>query len=327
MRLLASHYRRQERLELTGKDGFLSTCVKNCDKQPFLLDMVRACYLGILIHTRITFRVLNRLLNRSQLPYILPEAKSPNGIMNCQKEAMILTLRYSLGLPADIQLVGALANIAAALKKSALLHHEESRDLESLSSDFEDVLVESMNSPSMDSPDNVTRVLCRFDTLGDEKVPEVVQKAYAIQSGPLRRCADLNLTKVFATAQIIRHVEEVFYGSLKPKRVVMVKSPIDLFQLRTECSTIRFRPVLLFLFEGLLKLITLGLVIWMLTTRDLSKEFLIRKCCWDSVGIFWIFGCYNINTPLDCWVVFTYMTAETTSICRWLLLTVLVGIP
>ena len=193
---------------------------------------------------------------------------------------MILGLRDLVGREADIQLVGALVNIAAALKKSALAHNEESRDLENLSADVEDVLVECMNSPSMDSPANVTKVLRRRDDDLDNELPEVVQKAYTIQSGPLDQCADCNLTKIFATAQIIRHVRDVLYSSLKPRRVDIVRTMVDLFQLRTECSTIRFRPVVLFLFEGASKVLSLWLVYEaLITANDTTHCHGSVECC------------------------------------------------
>ena len=188
--------------------------------------------------------------------------------MNLQKEKMIVGLRAQSGREADIQLVGALVNIAAALKKSAVAHHEEFRDLESLSSDFEDVLVECMNCPSMDTPGNVTKVLRRRDNNLDDELTEIVQKAYTIQSGPLHQCVENNLKKIFATPQITRHVEDVLYSSMKPRRVDIVRTMVDLFQLRTECSTIRFRPHALFLFEGASKLFALWVVFLSLSTID-----------------------------------------------------------
>ena len=54
-------------------------------------------------------------------------------------------LLHLSGLKADVQLLGALVNIAAALKVSASLHIVESRDLKLLLDEFEDMLKQCMN--------------------------------------------------------------------------------------------------------------------------------------------------------------------------------------
>jgi hypothetical protein len=63
------------------------------------------------------------------------------------------------GFKADLQLIGALVNLAVALKRSATIHNVESRDLINYADEFQLMIQECMNSPSMDYPENVTKVI------------------------------------------------------------------------------------------------------------------------------------------------------------------------
>lgn len=190
---------------------------------------------------------------------ILPKSKSPNRLMNIIKDEMIAHLKGFHGYEADLQLVGALCNIAAALAASAETHPIEARDLLELQEKFELALCEVMNSVSMDVPENVTRVLRR---IGDDKhrTPEIVAKALTFVSGPLHNCLRYGLTKILATGQILTFVNTIFYGSLKSNRESTIKNMSDLFQLRAGCSTYRYCPVVMFMFEGISKLIFVVIV-------------------------------------------------------------------
>jgi hypothetical protein len=62
--------------------------------------------------------------------------------MNRTKDDLVNGLKHLRGYSADIQLVGALTNIAVALKLSAQAHQVESRDLMALVDEFEEMLAE-----------------------------------------------------------------------------------------------------------------------------------------------------------------------------------------
>ena len=159
---------------------------------------------------------------------------------NHSKDTKIKTGLFHLnGLKADIQLIGALVNIAAALKISAKMHDVESRDLNLLLDEFEEILKRCMNRSSMDDPDNVTKVLIGLVDIKKYNFPSIIIKAYSFLRGPLRTCIDYDLTKILATPQVITHVKSVFFYSLKSKYSTPIREIEDLFQLRSGCSTYR----------------------------------------------------------------------------------------
>lgn len=164
---------------------------------------------------------------------------------------------------AEIQLLGAVVNIAAALKLAANAHHLERRDLEEMSAAFESIALNFMNCESIDDDaTNVTRVLLRRPEIvsSDNNIPLIVQKAMALHNGPLELCVSHDLMKIFSSKQIILHVQSILYDTFREKYVDIVRELPDLFQLRTGCSAIRFRPVVFFLFEGISKVVFLIIV-------------------------------------------------------------------
>jgi hypothetical protein len=202
---------------------------------------------------------------------ILPKSKSPNRLMNIVKDDMIKRLKAHQGLEADVQLVGALTNIAAALAMSAETHPIEARDLLDLQDVFELAMCEIMNSVSMDIPENVTKVLRRISN-DKSRTPEIVQKALTFVNGPLHDCLRYGLTKILATGQVLTFVNTIFYGSLKCNRESTIKHMSDLFQLRSGCSTYRYCPVVMFVFEGLSKLAFVFVVSVVCITMSSSKD-------------------------------------------------------
>jgi hypothetical protein len=206
-----------------------------------------------------------------QLPMILPKSKSPNRLMNIVKEKMFKKLKAHHSYDADVQLVGALTNIAAALALSAETHPIEARDLVELQEVVELALCEAMNSVSMDVPENVTKVLRR---IGHDKsrTPEIVSKAITFVTGPLHDCLRYGLTKILATGQILTFVNTIFYGSLKCNRESTIKNMSDLFQLRSGCSTYRYCPVVMFICEGISKLLFVVIVSVVCITMSSNKD-------------------------------------------------------
>lgn len=180
--------------------------------------------------------------------------------MNKHKRVLFQSLKNLSGTEADVQLVGALVNIAIALREAAAMHYVEQRDLIELSNQVQLALVECMHSPSMDDRDNVTLVLRRGLSAHDSALPSIVVRAMAMYRGPLSECVNRGLTKVLATSQIINHVEEVLYSSLKWERPRISRSFKDLLQLRSGCASLRFSPIAMFMFSGMCKALHLFIV-------------------------------------------------------------------
>lgn len=187
--------------------------------------------------------------------------------MNTQKSNGIFEkLRNLSGIDADVQLLGALANIALALVLSAAQHEGERKDLLDLADNVQGSMVEIMNCNSMDLHENVTAVLLRSKQFVSSynqdinKILCIVQQARCLRTGPLRDCVEHGLTKILATPQIISHLENVFHGALKSRRVEIVRTIPHIFQLRTGCSMVRSQPLVMFAMDGLSKLIFLYLV-------------------------------------------------------------------
>lgn len=124
----------------------------------------------------------------------------------------------------------------------------------------EGAMVECMSSHKLDVSDNINMVLLRIRDVHRGLNPDVVQQARCIRRGPLFECIMHDLTKLLATPQIISHISDVFNGSLKSRRVDIVRSIPDLFQLRAGTSTKRFQPSAVYFFECCSKVLFLFVV-------------------------------------------------------------------
>ncbi len=180
---------------------------KFVDYFKFSLDHLGECpYLLDLVSLRIAEYSMNLAFNIFswgiclilQLLFILPNCRSPFNAMNKVKPHMMTKLKsFELvkeGLDPkeafdrhSVQLVGALVNIAAAVKLSADAHLLEAKELHQIQLSVELALCECMASPCMNNPDNVTRVLRRQFVI-DPSVPSIVSKALAVKYGPLHTC-------------------------------------------------------------------------------------------------------------------------------------------
>jgi hypothetical protein len=238
--------------------------------------------------------------------------------MKKNKKSKILgELIKSKGLKADVQLVSALVNIAAAVKKSAELHPVGSRDLLNIFGQYEDTLKDCMISSSMEDPTNVTKVLVGAENLEDVQHPEIVVKALAFLHGPLKVCIDNELTKILATPQVITHVDNVFRASLKFRSPDPIREVNDLFQLRSGCSTYRFNPFIMFSFESLMKMVFLLLVSVVSISRsqiqgcnDLSSQFYILRSASQNRAS------WDIAVVIMCVTSFFYEIGEILNRCR-----------
>jgi hypothetical protein len=148
------------------------------------------------------------------LPSIMPGFDSPNTVLNSCKGELFRRLRIQHGYKADVKLLHALVNIAAALKLSAIKHPLESRDINELYDKVDHALRECMNSTSMDIPLNVMKILNDDGSDGNETI--IVRQALAFVNGPLELCITHDLTGLLGTAQISTHVSTVFWESLMP---------------------------------------------------------------------------------------------------------------
>jgi hypothetical protein len=219
---------------------------------------------------------------------LLPCCQSPNTIINKLKDEIAIKLRDVSGPVADIQLLSALVNICVALRKAALIHTLEAKDLLVIKDEFEGALLELMNCPSMDVPENVTKVLKKRFT-EDESEPEHVIRASTLCEGPLFLCVDNDLTKILSTAQIKTFVHSVFYSSLKKTMYVPVRNLQDIFRLRSGSTTSRFRPFVMFALEcALMPLVCLSMVVFFAKAQ--SKE-----ACAENITSQLAFLCVNYD--------------------------------
>ena len=170
--------------------------------------------------------------------------------MNKCKDEVVASLRAHTGPAADVQLVGALVNIAVALKQAAVVNSIEARELLQMADEFEGALLEAMNCSCMDDPENVTKVL-RRKLEESENLSDHILKAISICEGPLFLCVKHELTGILSTAQIATFVQSVFYSSLKVRNDLPVRTITDLFRLRSGATTNRFKPFVMFSMECL----------------------------------------------------------------------------
>jgi hypothetical protein len=168
------------------------------------------------------------------------------------KQLIVSKLYEKTGYDADLYLVSALINIAAALKVSSQVHEIESVELLQCCDEFEEAAHESMFSTTMDYPENVTKVL-RPKKQGPETCSEEVSQAGAFFEGPLNNCMRYDLTKLLSTAQVVTFVHGRFYGCLHLFRELPIRNMSDLFQIRSGITSYRYAPYTMFFFEAIMK--------------------------------------------------------------------------
>lgn len=205
----------------------------------------------------------------------------------------------------DIHLIGALVNIASAVKRSAAVLPEDENELLELAVGLENMIAECFKVPALDSPEMVTRVLLRLgqhaSTYGgthraaaaaaastsyhprrslalspssssssEREIVSFEVKAHTFLQGPVRECLESDLNKTLGLAPLMRHTGSVFVSSLKGVRMQSMKEVADLFELRSVVSSCRYCPMVMFAFEGLSKLLCLASVI-VVATQDGSS--------------------------------------------------------
>jgi hypothetical protein len=188
------------------------------------------------------------------------------------KQLIVSKLYEKTGYRADLFLVSALINFAAALKVAAEVHEIESHELLLCCDEFEEAAYQSMFSTTMDYPENVTKVL-RPRPTGSTQSPisfilsprdpndeadcgcsEEVNQAGAFFEGPLFDCMKYDLTKLLSTAQVVTFVHGRFYGCLRYLRELPIRRTSDLFQVRSGITSYRYAPYTMFFFEAIMKL-------------------------------------------------------------------------
>ena len=217
-------------------------------------------------------------------PSIFPNFASPNTVLNGCKEDLFSRLRAQGGYKSDLKLLSALVNVAAALKLAAEQHPLESREMVELFEKVEGGIKACMFSTSMDVPANVTKIL--RDAEKDEQ-SDIVRQALAFVNGPLELCIRNHITGLLGTAQICTHVHNVFFASLRPIQRTVIRELPDIFQVRSGCTTFRYRPAFMFLLEGMSKALYLGLVAYV-SSEDCGAEAeceLSARLNWSEVNL------------------------------------------
>jgi hypothetical protein len=184
------------------------------------------------------------LFDMLPLPAIVPRFDNPSTVLNACKGHLFRNLGRQRGFPADVALLHTLVALAATLKVVGYQHPLE-RDVFHLYDRVDEALRQCMNSNSMDVPLNVTRALGSPDTAGTD-ASVIVRQAMAFLDGPLKLCLQHDLTGLLGTAQVSNHVRTVFAASLRPTRTRVVRQFADLFQTRSGCATLRYRPAFMF---------------------------------------------------------------------------------
>ena len=144
----------------------------------------------------------------------------------------------------------------------------------------------------MDVPANVTKILYDMHGRHDDK-SDIVCQALAFVNGPLELCIKHHLTGLLGAAQICTHVHTVFNASLRPIQRTVIRELPDIFQVRSGCTTFRYRPAFMFLLEGVSKAFYLGLVAYV-SSVDCGSE---AECVLSTYLNRYEIGRYRLTHP------------------------------
>ena len=195
------------------------------------------------------------------MPRIVPQFPNPNIIIKMFQDELFPQLKSRSGYHADVKLLSALVNIAAALKIAEDTHPLQAHKLKELFDKVENAIEVCMSCSSMDKRSNVAKILQDDDAARtDFGHAAIVCEASAFVNGPLALCIKHNLTELLGTTPISTHVDRVFYASLRSTRRKIIHGWRDIFQVRSGCATLRYRPVFMFIIEGIAKVLYLLLV-------------------------------------------------------------------
>lgn len=255
---------------------YLHKAIENYHTKPYLLDM---------------------------LPKLLPCLRNPNRVIDAEKKFIVDRLQYITENDANLYLVRGIVNIACACKAAAELHPSEVAELLKLCEEFETAVYESMFSTSMDTPEYVTKVL-RMNEQHSLETTEIVSQGSAFFDGPLHNCVRFDLVRPLATAQIVTFVHGVFYGCLQTFEHLPVKSPPDFFQIRSGCTAFRYSPFVMFVFEGVMKMVFAAVV----TVHIMS--FSPQSGCDDSMTRYAGFRCDHVHH----WEMLIYLLTVTSTL-------------
>ena len=195
------------------------------------------------------------------MPRIVPQFSNPNIIIKMFQDDLFPQLKNQTGYHADVKLLSALVNIAAALKIAEDSHPLQAHKLNELFVKVENAIEICMSCSSMDKRSNVAKILQDDDTARiDYGHAAIVREASAFVNGPLALCIKHNLTELLGTTPISTHVDRVFYASLRSTQRKIIHEWSDIFQVRSGCATLRYRPAFMFIIEGVAKVVYLLLV-------------------------------------------------------------------
>ena len=195
------------------------------------------------------------------MPRIVPQFPNPNIIIKMFQDELFPQLKSRIGYHADVKLLNALVNIAAALKIAADSHPLQKHKLNELFDKVENAIEVCMSCSSMDKRSNVAKILQDDDAARSHfGQATIVCEASAFVNGPLALCIKHNLTEFLGTTPISTHVDRVFYASLRSTQRKIIHGWRDIFQVRSGCATLRYCPVFMFAIEGIAKVLYLALV-------------------------------------------------------------------
>ena len=197
------------------------------------------------------------------MPRIVPQFSDPNIIVAIFHDELLPQLQKQRGYHADVKLLSVLVNIAATLTMLTAIWHPiqtEKFGIREFCEDVDRAVEACMSCFSMHKRANVMKILQDGDSVHTNEQAAIICEASAFVNGPLALCIQHNLTELLGTVPISTHVDRVFKTSLRPIRRKYIHGWSDIFQVRSGCATLRYRPVFMFIMEGIAKFVYLVLV-------------------------------------------------------------------
>jgi len=179
----------------------------------------------------------------------------------------------------DVDVVNKLVEFATLFRREALVRSNERMDILLHVDVVERMLLECFRSTAMDNPNTQQKFLKEHNYM-----PSLVRHAHAFRDGPLTKCIDNMVSKVFNSGHVNSFVDTLYWGFLRQSnsdtltdrpllrslRDVMYKIlPVkkvshraeNIIHLKTNFLYLRFSPACMYFLEGLAKLTFLGLIV------------------------------------------------------------------
>lgn len=215
---------------------------------------------------------------------ILPRLQTPNILLNKLLPAFYESL-YLRSAHMDVDLAFKLVQLAGALSQVELKHPLERIDFQERHDVIMKMLTECVASDCMDDEKNIQEMLC-FAIKSNRKryKDDLVQKAQTFRGGLLEACIRAHVKAIFSSGHISAYVSNLFWGFLRKgehfrgmnclhSACTNLLTPItkalklkfsdeseNLRHLRSNFIHARYCPALMFIGEGIGRLILLGLI-------------------------------------------------------------------